>query len=371
VDFIDQIRALAATAEKKRGYLQTEEATKHALVMPFIQILGYDVFDPTQVNPELTADVGLKKGEKVDYAILSDGEPVILFECKCCGCNLETEHASQLFRYFTVTPARFGVLTNGIVYRFYSDIEEPNKMDPKPFMDFNLQDFTEAQVEQLKRFTKATFVLDEVAESARELKYEREIKRIMAEELASPSLEFVRFFAVKIYSGLLRKNVLERFAETTRRALQQFISERISDRLKSALDKEREQIAVRKESAPPSATVAQPEIVTTDEEREAFFIVRAILREVVSPERVVMRDAKNYCAVLLDDSNRKPICRFYFDLEQKLLGFYGEGRQEDRVPMEDLTDLYRHAERLKGTVALYSTGRGTTAAPAGEAPQPG
>lgn len=354
MDFIDRVRALAVAAEKQRPFLHTEEATKHALVLPFIQTLGYDIFNPTEVTPELTADVGLKKGEKVDYAILREGEPMILFECKCVDCNLEGQQASQLYRYFSVTAARFGVLTNGVVYRFFSDIEEPNKMDPKPFMEFNLQNFTEGQVEELKRFTKAAFVLDDVAESARELKYARDIKRIMAEELVSPSEDLVRFFAARVYTGQLRKNVLERFAETTRRALQQFISERISDRLKSALAQEGEQVAAQREPTPqPPAHVPEPDVVTTEEEREAFFIVRAILREVVEADRVTMRDAKTYCAILLDDNNRKPVCRLYFGPERKAVGLFSEGKQEERVPIEELTELYHHAERLQATIALY------------------
>jgi predicted type IV restriction endonuclease len=122
MDFIDRIRELASRAPKQLPHIQTEEATKNALVMPFIGALGYNVFDPTEVTPELTADVGIKKGEKVDYAILQDGQPIMLFECKWHGAELKDGHASQLYRYFSVTHARFGVLTNGIIYRFFTDL---------------------------------------------------------------------------------------------------------------------------------------------------------------------------------------------------------------------------------------------------------
>ncbi|UUF04213.1 type I restriction endonuclease [Xanthomonas hortorum] len=118
MDFIDQLRVLATRISTTRALIQTEEATKNAMVMPLIQILGYNVFDPLEVTPEIVADVGIKKGEKVDYAILRDGKPIILFECKKAGAELNINHASQLFRYFHVTAARFGVLTNGLVYRF-------------------------------------------------------------------------------------------------------------------------------------------------------------------------------------------------------------------------------------------------------------
>ncbi len=82
MDFIDQLRSLATRIANTKDLIQTEEATKNAMVMPFIQALGYNVFDPLEVTPELVADVGMKKGEKVDYAILSATKPIILFECK-------------------------------------------------------------------------------------------------------------------------------------------------------------------------------------------------------------------------------------------------------------------------------------------------
>ena len=134
MDFADQITALASRIHKQLDHIQTEEATKNALILPFINALGYNVFDPTEVVPEFTADVGIKKGEKVDYAIKLDGKVIMLFECKQVGAALSRAHASQLFRYFTVTEARVGVLTNGVTYLFFSDLEEPNKMDERPFL---------------------------------------------------------------------------------------------------------------------------------------------------------------------------------------------------------------------------------------------
>jgi len=162
MDFIDHLRDLSIRIQKQAAGIQTEEATKTAFVMPFIAALGYNVFDPTEVTPELVADVGTKKGEKVDYAVLKDGNPIILFECKWCGSDLDSENASQLYRYFSVTPARFGILTNGIVYRFYSDLENQNVMDAKPFLELDLLNIKEPLVEEVKKFSKSTFDLDNI-----------------------------------------------------------------------------------------------------------------------------------------------------------------------------------------------------------------
>ncbi|HMO59356.1 MAG TPA: type I restriction endonuclease, partial [Roseiflexaceae bacterium] len=187
MDLIDRLRDIAARIPKQLEHLQTEEATKHALVMPFISALGYNVFDPTEVTPELNADVGVKKGEKVDYAILRDQRPIILFECKHHAVDLGKVHASQLYRYFSVTEARFGVLTNGLVYWFYTDLEAANKMDAKPFFEFSMLNIRESAVDELKKFSKTAFDLPTILTTASELKYTREIKRLLAEQLTDPS----------------------------------------------------------------------------------------------------------------------------------------------------------------------------------------
>ena len=137
IDMYERLSALAERLDKVRDDSLTEEATKTALVLPFIRELGYDVFNPEEVLPEYTADVGIKKGEKVDYAILKDGSPIILFECKPCGAKLDS-YSSQLYRYFSVTNARIAILTDGVIYRFYSDLVAQNKLDERPFLEIDL-----------------------------------------------------------------------------------------------------------------------------------------------------------------------------------------------------------------------------------------
>ena len=236
MDLLERVEEVANRARKRLEKVETEEATKTALVMPFIsQVLGYNVFDPSEVVPELTADVGTKKGEKVDYAIIQDDKPVMLFECKRYGTALDKDHASQLYRYFSVTQARFGVLTDGIVYRFFSDLEEPNKMDDRPFFELDLLDVNDAEVEELRRFTKASFNIDQILSNAKDLKYTREIKRILADEWTNPSEDLARYFAGHIYEGRQTKSVVDQFLRVTKKALSQFLNDRVNDRIKSAL----------------------------------------------------------------------------------------------------------------------------------------
>lgn len=323
--------------------------------MPFISALGYNVFDPTEVTPELCADVGVKKGEKVDYAILKDGKPIILFECKGANADLSKAHASQLYRYFSVTEARFSVLTNGVVYWFYTDLEASNKMDSKPFFEFNLLDVREQDVDELKKFTKSAFDLDGIMTTASELKYTREIKRILTEQVQDPSEDFVRFFAAQVYTGKITQSVREQFKEMTQRALRQFINDRIQERLKTALATETSQ-AVSEEQTPNKAVeeAHEQKIVTTPEEWEAYYIIKAILREIIAPERIKIRDQQTYCGILLDDNNRKPLVRLWFNSSQKYISLFDAERKETKVPIAKIDELYQLAERIKAAAALYS-----------------
>jgi predicted type IV restriction endonuclease len=357
MDFIDRIEALAARIPQQIGHIRTEEATKNALVLPFINALGYNVFDPTEVVPEFIADVGIKKGEKVDYAIFQDGKPIILFECKTIGTNLATAHASQLYRYFTVTDAPIAVLTNGTQYNFFTDLDEPNRMDNKPFLVIDLMDIEKPLIAELKKLSKGSFSVDELIASASDLKYTREVKRILQEQLDSPSEDFVKFLGAQVYEGRMTQNVREEFAEIVKQAFNQFITEKVNERLQTALSTT---IEMPQQAA--SETADEPEIervITTSEELEGYFIIKALLRDTVDPERIVHRDTQSYFGVLLDDNNRKPICRLHFNSEKvKYVVFFNEKREPERVDIASLNDLYKHGDKLKTVVTFYERTEG-------------
>ena len=352
MDFIDQIKVLAAKIPKLSESIKTEGGTKNALVMPLLNILGYNVFDPTEVVPEFTTDYGTKKGEKIDYAIIQDGKPIILIECKNIDADLNTVHASQLFRYFSVSEAKIGILTNGIIFRFYTAIDAPNKMDDKSFMEINLLDIKEPLINELKRFKKESFNVDDLANVACELKYTKEIKLILANEINTPSEEFVKFFAKRVNDKPFTQSVRDKFTVITKNALNQFINESINDRLKSAMS---ENII----SPTPTLDIEilspnnKDDILTTEEEIEGYHIIKSILRENVDLKRIVIRDKKSYCGILLDDNNRKPICRMYFNGKQKYLGLFTEGKNEEKIPIKDLNSIYNYADKMKIAINNY------------------
>lgn len=355
MDLIDRMREISARIPKQISHIQTEEATKNAFVMPFISALGYDVFNPLEVIPEFTADIGTKKGEKIDYAIKKDDKIIILVECKWSGADLHINHASQLYRYFSVTESRFAILTNGVTYQFYSDIDEPNKMDSKPFFEFNVLNFEDHQINELKKFTKSAFSLDDILTTASTLKYTSAIKKILEEELHSPSEPFVRFFASQIYDGRLTQQVIEQFTKIVKEARNQFINERLNERLKSALaaNNQAEPASDSQNTQKKSDESTESGIETTQEEIDAFNIVKAILREIVDVKRIAMRDAKSYCAILLDDNNRKPICRLNFNTRQKYLTVF-ENKTEMRIDIDGIDDIFKQADRLKAVIKEYT-----------------
>jgi hypothetical protein len=357
MDFIDQLRLLSARILNTKDMIQTEEATKNAMVMPLIQILGYNPFDPLEVTPELIADIGTKKGEKVDYAILKEGKPIIIFECKKSGADLNINNAGQLFRYFHVTAARFGVLTNGLVYKFFTDLEQPNKMDEKPFFEFNILDFKERDVEELKKFAKATYNLDTILTTANDLKYTRSIQQKLAEWISNPSEDFVRLVSADLLgSKRFTPAVKDQFTVITKQAFEQLIGEKINERLKGAMTPDPVPPVPVQATEQPLAGATEPQVVTTAEELEGFYAIRAMLREIVASKRIVIRDAQSYCAILLDDNNRKPICRLRFNNAQKLrLGLFNEKKEEEFVTLESIDDIFNYADRLKSTVLSYGT----------------
>ena len=355
MDFKDEIKQFGDRVEKLKAQINTEEATKNAFIMPFIKALGYDVFNPLEVVPEFIADIGIKKGEKVDYAVMKDGEPSILVECKHWSENLDP-HNSQLFRYFHTTKAKFGILSNGIVFRFYTDLVEKNKMDEKPFLEFNVTDIKDNQIEELKKFHKSYFDVDNIVNTASELKYMNELKAFINTEFQNPTEGFVKHFARQTYPGVLTAKIMEQFTALTKKSIQQYINDLITERLKSALKKENddEKNTLELETiAGADNNLGESKVDTTADELEGFMIVKTILRQKIASSRIAFRDAQSYFAILLDDNNRKTICRLYLNGGKKYFAFIDDQKKEVKNEIITLDDIFNFAELLHKIVAAY------------------
>lgn len=362
MDFIDQLKQFSKRVESLKASLQTEEATKTAIIMPFFAMLGYDVFNPQEFVPEFTADVGIKKGEKVDYAIMKDDQPVILVECKSITENLD-RHDSQLFRYFGTSTAKFAILTNGQFYKFYTDLDNPNKMDEDPFLTVNILDIRENQVPELKKFCKAVFDVDSIFSTASELKYVHEFKSVFTQQLSEPSDDFIRFFLQGCYSGPKTQNVLEKFRPVLRKALNDYISETMNDKIKIALGGSGGSVSIQEVKA--SETVAEdtdvevvaekrtPNIVTTEEELEAYFIIKNLLSDTTDMHDITYKDTESYINILYKANTRKWICRLRLTSSGKTLIIPDESKKEVKYPIQDIYDLKDYKEQLAEVLKRY------------------
>lgn len=359
MDIADKLRQIAATAESSRERLTTEEATKNALVMPFIMnILEYDVFDPKVVIPEFVADVGNRKGEKVDYAILnSEQEVIFLVECKRIGDSLSLKHAQQLIRYFHASSARIGVLTNGVNYEFYSDLDKPNIMDDKPFLEFDITNLRSHVIPEIKKMCRGKFDLDAVLSSANELKYTNLIIKSLKAQFEQPDDEIIRLFAGRIHDGAYTQKVREQFRPLVSKAMQRFLANVVDERITSALSSSNsDSMETSNEKSYVDVPDSEDGIVTTQDEIDGYNVVKAIARQKVDVGRVVMRDTKSYCGILLDDNNRKPICRLRFNNEsKKVLCLFDNDKVETKHPIDSVDDIYGFSGRILATLRMYTS----------------
>ena len=347
--FIEQINVLSKRVPVIKDSIVTEEATKTSIIMPFFQTLGYDIFNPIEFTPEFTADVGLKKGEKVDYAIMHEGHPVILIEAKSISENL-TKHDSQLFRYFGTTTAKFAILTNGIIYRFYTDLEEQNKMDVDPFFEFNLLNIKESQLQELYKFKKDSFDLDKIFDSASDLKYINKAKEFLNKQWNNPSEDFVSYITGQIYEGKRTKHMLEKFEPIIKKTFKQFVNEMVNEKLNTALKTtniDNEQPESNEEP------IIQPEelIVTTEEEIEGYSIVKVILHDVLDLNRVHYRDNKSYFNILLDNNIRKWIVRLGLSKANKYIKFNDD--KKTSINIDSVTDILKYSDEIKAIAEKY------------------
>jgi hypothetical protein len=351
MDFSQRVKDLAARSRHASQHALTEEATKTSVVMPFIQALGFDLFNLEEVIPEFVADVGIKKGEKIDFALKIGGKTSVLIEVKPISMPLGTAQYSQLFRYFSTVEARLAILINGREIWFFSDIDERNRMDKKPFFVFDLQNYDERQVAELARFQKVNFDIEAILEAASNLKYVKAAATAISRQLVEPDDDFVRFFGKQIYEGSLTRSALELLRPAIQAALDEVVRTRIQERLNVTFGKEALQVD-GPEKKPDLGT--EPEIVTTEEEMQAFMIIRAIGSRVVPINRVTMRDAKTYCSVFVDDTNRKPICRLYFNAKNsRSIGLFDPNKTEVKHQIDDLSDIYNFADQIVATIQAY------------------
>lgn len=358
MDLKDNIEELAKKIEKYKDRVINEEMTKTAFVLPFFDMLGYDTRNPFEFHAEFTADIADAKGEKVDYAVLIDDVPRILIECKDCNNALENSD-KQLTRYFNVTPAKIGVLTNGIVYKFYTDLEKPNMMDERPFLEINLLKIKDYQINELKKFARNSFDLDNILNSAEELKYSNLIKKLLKTEFENPSENFITYILNEIYDGVKTQKVKDRFTGTIKKSINEFLNDIVRTKLEGALEVNKN-IESKVEENISEQIIEETECgpITTEEEKEGYSIVKALAHGAIDLERITYKDTLNYFSVTIDDKVTKWICRLYFNGATKFIKFPevdNEGFKDRgaKIPINSINDLYSFKDKIVESIKLY------------------
>lgn len=187
----NELTKLADTVARFREAIQGEQHTKNVLIEPVLRLLGFEITNPFDIITEFSADFGVKKGEKVDYALLKDKEVAILLEAKDWKIKLEQKQISQLFRYFSVSTSRLGILSNGIEYMFFTDTKQPNTMDMEPFFKFNLLEFNKSDIEILSKFHKDSLNIDSIRSFAKTVSVKTDIKNFLLQQATNPTDDFI------------------------------------------------------------------------------------------------------------------------------------------------------------------------------------
>jgi hypothetical protein len=345
--FEEDIQRHAEQVKGRLPHIKGEEATKQALVIPFLQLLGYDVYDPREVKPEYVADFAEKKSrgqmEKIDYAVCINGQPAIFIECKAADVAIGTADA-QLSRYFNATPSvRVAILTNGVSFRVFTDLQQQNIMDEKPWLEFDVRNMKAAEIEAIKKFRKSDFVADQIVGLAEEMVYYNVLVNFVATQLREPGESFVRFVANEIPAvGRVTAKIVERLTPILKKAMQAAFVDHVARSFQPAQEQATTETAPPAPTAPASAATTETKegVVTTAEELECWGMISKIIKD-ARPEAVLQyRDSKTYFTVI-QKNVRKWFIRFGVEKPPYWIAFR-------HVKLEDVKRLLPSAEAQDG-----------------------
>ena len=325
---LDQLRV---RIEQSADLLDNEEATKLALIFPMIEAWGYNPADPNEIRVEYAVKLAHGGRGRADCVIMRQGRPAIVIECKSVGVELDDSIIQQLRQYVNATGAFIGVATDGIEYRCFADTTEPNRMDETPFLDANLLTCSEADIEALALLSKERFSPEDVRAAAAPYRQQREARSSIRDLLLTSALWNDIEYLGGIANSKQRREAAAEFAEW----MQQEVGEIV-------------------ESIAEDGSPFDDGLILTNDEYDAYLIVRGIVHGTVEPHRVAYRDGRSYFSVLIDDNNRKPVCRLHFNGRIKHVGTFDEDKQETKHPIEDLDDIFNLAARLRRTARRYA-----------------
>ncbi len=326
----DGLKDIRARIEQFGDQLDNEEITKDVLIRPMIQALGYDSSDPTQVKAEYSVTL-LKGGRgRADYVIFHNGQPAIVMECKALGVPLDQRVQQQVLQYAKALNAPAGLVTDGDRYLCYANTDDVSGIDPWPYHQLDLSDPTERDLEALEPMSKHLFLPKQLQARAKPFLADIERRERLGDFLTDPSLveEVLRLGAIADPQERRRE-----LAETIE-SMQEIVSDVVGRIARGELD--------------------QPDVVTTNDELDAYLMCKGMLYGVIDPDRIAFRDSKTYANVLIDDNNRKPVCRFHFNGRVRYVGTFDADKQETRHLIEEIDDLLKFARTIRSTARRYA-----------------
>lgn len=316
---LEDLRKLSEKVKLRKDHVKGEEATKHALIVPFLQVIGFDTTDPLEVKPEFVADFAKRRSngqfQKVDYLITVKGEPAIFVEAKSVEAAAE-EHDGQLRYYFNSTPSvKLAIVTNGLVYRFFTDLKMHNIMDEVPFLEFNILQITEREAGIIERYTKARFDAESVRQHAEEVISLEKVTKLINDLLRNPSASFVKLVIEQldlVGDNRITANVISRFEPIVRKSIENVLFEHVARAIQQmqAPPPQAPEPAQppQMQSAPATPLQRQPQpeaspaAVTVDEDLEIFGIVKRICAESPHKATIQHKDAANFFVINLGTS---------------------------------------------------------------------
>jgi len=352
-NFIQRLKSHIEHVKKVGEHCTTEETTKQALILPLLDILGFNPYDPTKVLAEFAADFpGVKATERVDYALYCNGQPVMFIEAKPFVANL-TNHAPQLSRYFNSSlGVTIGAITNGREWRFFTDLINTNVMGEKPFLTI---DFTKANPEdltQLAEFKHDNFHAEKLRFFAEENQYIQQFKAVIKKSINEVDIDFVRYVAQQAnIQRQLNTKFLESIQPFVKQAVQQAISDTVVKGLSSPTVITAQPVEQKiVESKAKEIIEEKPDfivnpdnekIITTKDEQELLRIVNELLPGVT----LEGRDTESYYSVLFQGKTNRWLFRYDVNRKRHTIQFI--------VPIDDL----RRSELERAGLEVQNNGQ--------------
>ena len=321
MDFVDKISDWQSHAREQIKLIEMdpdpkEEDTKIAVIQPFInKVLGYNTANLNEVKSEVNTDYG---SFKIDYAIFKDGAPIILIECKKCADILDKKYLNQLKTYYPGikgAKSKFGILTNGIQYQFYTDIQDENILDSKPFFEFNLLNINDSDIKILSYFNKSEDI-NNARQIAEELKKRKDLRNKIEELLEDPPKDFVKFMAKQVGVSFVGESVVKEYTSLIIDVIDEYISDKTNKNLNP-----------------------------TNIELEGYYIVKTLLKDIECSGKISFKKTDNSIIILYKDSNEKPICNLYLNDIIKYIGLFQKD-VEKKIVINEIDDIYKYSDKI-------------------------